>query len=498
MRNTTFEVLFKGKENAQKMIDGIAEYATKAYGKETLSGGVQLMASFGIDQGNIMPNLKAIGEIAMGNKGRFDSLTLAFSQMSATGSLMGQDLLQMVNAGFNPLQQMSITTGKSVGQLKAEMGKGLITTEMVTQAFRDATSAGGMFYGMTDRMSQEMGGQMSLAFANINAKLVSLYNFFQPYLLPAFRAFNLLMSDTTLFFDKMGQRISSLSTTAKVLGTIMLWLASTITVVTARTAAYAAITKVITALKSAETIAWWANNMAMLANPVTWIVAAVIALIGVIAFLIIKVDGWGETWDNVVKFATLVFEGFKEGVISHWLQVQNGFMTGLEIIEAGWYKLQSLWDSDAANKGLENLQAQRDARAKEIAAQQGKLQDIKNQLAGMQVITLKMNDTSLGDVVDKMKNTMGISTPKVAGMDSGALTSGAGGGTGGKDSKTGAKTANAIATGGTKTTHITLTIRDLVGNMNITAGNITESAKKIRDIVVDEMSRALTMAQANV
>lgn len=98
----------------------------------------------------------------MGESGKFNSLTLAFSQMSATGKLMGQDLNQMINAGFNPLQTISEKTGKSIATLKDEMSKGAISAEMVQQAFIDATSAGGKFYNMSENASQTINGQMSM------------------------------------------------------------------------------------------------------------------------------------------------------------------------------------------------------------------------------------------------------------------------------------------------------------------------------------------------
>ena len=89
-------------------------------------------------------------------------MTLAFSQMSAAGKLMGQDLNQMINAGFNPLQIMSEKTGKSIATLKDEMSKGAISAEMVQQAFIDATSAGGRFYQMSENASKEINGQLSM------------------------------------------------------------------------------------------------------------------------------------------------------------------------------------------------------------------------------------------------------------------------------------------------------------------------------------------------
>ena len=146
MKDVSFEVLFGGVDNAKNMIDQITDYSSKAYGKAAVTNAVQMQAGFDIGQDEIMKNLKAIGDVAMGDVNKFNSLNLAFSQMSSTGKLMGQDLLQMINAGFNPLVQMSKTTGKSVGTLKDEMSKGLITAQMVKQAFYDASGAGGQSF----------------------------------------------------------------------------------------------------------------------------------------------------------------------------------------------------------------------------------------------------------------------------------------------------------------------------------------------------------------
>ena len=75
---------------------------------------------------------------------------------------MGQDLNQMINAGFNPLQIMADKTGKSIAALKDEMSKGAISAEMVQQAFIDATSASGKFYNMSENASKTINGQLSM------------------------------------------------------------------------------------------------------------------------------------------------------------------------------------------------------------------------------------------------------------------------------------------------------------------------------------------------
>ena len=120
------------------------------------------MLGFNIEADKTVRYLQALSDISMGDSQKFNSLTLAFSQMSAAGKLMGQDLNQMINAGFNPLQTMSEKTGKSIATLKDEMSKGAISAEMVQQAFIDATSAGGKFYNMSENASKTINGQLSM------------------------------------------------------------------------------------------------------------------------------------------------------------------------------------------------------------------------------------------------------------------------------------------------------------------------------------------------
>ena len=125
-------------------------------------GAEKMMLGFNIQAEDTIKYLKALSDISMGESGKFNSLTLAFSQMSATGKLLGGDLNQMINAGFNPLQQISEKTGKSIAALKGEMSKGAISAEMVQQAFLDAASAGGKFYNMSENASKTINGQLSM------------------------------------------------------------------------------------------------------------------------------------------------------------------------------------------------------------------------------------------------------------------------------------------------------------------------------------------------
>lgn len=152
-----------GKDMAGQLIPQIKELAKiSPLTMSDMVGAEKMMLGFNIQAEDTIKYLKAISDISMGESSKFNSLTLTFSQMSAAGKLMGQDLNQMINAGFNPLQIISEKTGKSIATLKDEMSKGAVSAEMVQQAFIDATSAGGKFYNMSENASKTINGQLSM------------------------------------------------------------------------------------------------------------------------------------------------------------------------------------------------------------------------------------------------------------------------------------------------------------------------------------------------
>lgn len=95
---TSLKVLLGGNEERLNNIMGqIKEYALASpLNTKDMVGAVQMMTSFGIEAEKSIDYLKAIGDISMGDTGKFNSLALAFSQMSSAGKLMGQDLLKCV------------------------------------------------------------------------------------------------------------------------------------------------------------------------------------------------------------------------------------------------------------------------------------------------------------------------------------------------------------------------------------------------------------------
>lgn len=213
---TNFRVMLGSEEAAVEKVAELREMAAATpFGMEDLAAGTQTLLQFGIEANEVTGILSMLGDVSLGDKNKLNSLTLAFAQMSSTGKLTGQDLNQMINAGFNPLQVIAEETGASIGDLKEKMadGKGSrdfqkqikaaqkevkkfgdeaslgakllaqigtegeISADLVAKAFELATNEGGQFYNGMEEASKTLSGQLSTLEDNSTALIG---RFFEP------------------------------------------------------------------------------------------------------------------------------------------------------------------------------------------------------------------------------------------------------------------------------------------------------------------------------
>jgi tape measure domain-containing protein len=166
--NIAFTTFLGSAEKAKKLIADLTKFSIiTPFTPDQVFRSAKALLAFGVEADKIIPTLKQLGDVSAGTGKDLTEMAVIFGQIRSTGRLMGQDLLQLINAGFNPLQVISEKTGKSVADLKKEMEKGLISFEMVDQAFKSATSEGGTFFNLMEAQSQSVSGKLSTIQGNI-------------------------------------------------------------------------------------------------------------------------------------------------------------------------------------------------------------------------------------------------------------------------------------------------------------------------------------------
>ena len=201
---TSFTVLLGSAEKGNELFGQLKEYAvTTPLELPDLAKNAQTLLGFGIQAKDVMGILRDIGDISMGDKNKLEGLTLAFAQATSAGKLQGQDWLQMINQGFNPLNQIAQTTGKTMSELKDEMSKGQINAQMLRQAFADAAGEGGKFSGMLNKMSKTIQGAKS----NLDGAVEDAYNDIGEKLEPAVMTGINLAEEMVSHWEQIGKAL---------------------------------------------------------------------------------------------------------------------------------------------------------------------------------------------------------------------------------------------------------------------------------------------------
>lgn len=167
--------LLGNADKAKEMLADLKEMAnTTPFETTDLLEATQMMLGFGLAADKTQGYLQTLGDISMGNSQKLMSLTRAFSQIGASGKATMEDINQMIDAGFNPLQIMAEQTGKSMAELREEVSDGKVSFEDIAKAMQVATSEGGRYYNAMEKASQTMNGKFSTAMDALNTALGNL------------------------------------------------------------------------------------------------------------------------------------------------------------------------------------------------------------------------------------------------------------------------------------------------------------------------------------
>ena len=462
--STAFNVLVGSEEKAAKMLGEINKYADNTlWDRTSTQEAAKTMLGFGVSTESVVDDLKMLGDVAMGDKNKLNQLALVFGQISAAGKLQGQDLLQLINAGYNPLLDISAQTGKSVAQLKDEMSKGLITFDMVRAAFQRATGEGGKFSNMTEKIAQTSYGAFEQLKGKLLGTLLELYNVIQPLIIPVLNA----LGKGLEFISKMAAWATA--NLDKIIPVVK-YLAIAV-------GAYVVATNLATVATSALSAVFRVIITLMNLNPFGLIVAAIAAVTAAVIACWNKFAGFRAViltvWDTIKGFGNVL----KQYVLDRITGIVSGLgKMGLAISKLFKGDFSGAWET--AKAGASEFTG--------ISAM-GKAVSSARDLAG----SVRDNYAShLEAERQKQAAKDAISDPKAAAGTGAFSTPGTGTPTTGA---TASSTANAITTGGTRNTSIVLNIGKFFEDVNInnTSG---KDFREIRDAVLESVNRSLEIA----
>ena len=494
-----FQTLVGNGERANQMLGEIAEFADRTpFDRMQLTEGARQMLSFGVEADKVMGYMRQLADVSGGDAQKFASLSLVFGQVNAAGRLMGQDLMQFVGAGFNPLKELAKMTGESYESLQDRMSKGQITAENVAQAIAHVTGEGGQFHGMMDALGESGAGAWNRLMGSIQSGAVKIYDHVKPYLLDLFDTVGKYVPKV---FAAIGGVIDFVVGTIRFIKTwrkellLAAWIIGVVTVaLKAQSVAQMAMAGVTMIVKAA-TIGWttvqWLLNAALTANPIGLVVVAIAALIGVVVYCWDKFAGFRSflitMWGTIKGFGGIIKE-YVTNRINELLDAVGNVGKAIKLLFEGDFSGAANAVGDAA-KGFVGVNSATQAyqSSKDLLSGVGSGYD-KHLAEEIAKDEAKKRNEGKATSLISVPGLLGSSSSESVIFGSGSEKGGKGKGKGGRG-----KTGDAIATGGTRNTQITMNIGKLVERIQVSMMDKTDTAELERSII-SVVNRSLAIA----
>ena len=172
---TSFEVMTGSAEKATEVTEKLKKIGAETPFEMTdLADTTQLLMNYGFTADDAISKMQMLGDISQGSADKMNRIATAYGQMSSAGKVQLEDVKQMIEAGFNPLKEISESTGESMDSLYDRISKGTLSVDEITASMERSTSAGGKYFQSMEKQSQTVNGQLSTLKDNASQLMGSL------------------------------------------------------------------------------------------------------------------------------------------------------------------------------------------------------------------------------------------------------------------------------------------------------------------------------------
>ena len=334
---TNFKVMLGNEELAAAKLSELRKMAASTpFALSDLTEGTQTLLQFGIAADDTTGVLKQLGDISLGNADKLQTLVRAYGKMSSAKKVTLENVNMMIDAGFNPLNQICDATGESMSDLYKRISDGRVSFEELQYAVQAATSEGGQFYNGMLEASQTFSGRMSTLKDNVAALTGELTSGLFAALGDLVVKLNEVVTSFLDSDEKMAQFKDTIGIATSVVaaaGAAFLAYKGYVALATAAEVAHTVATTAMTAANAAAeagatglALAQAALNAVISANPVALLVSALAAL----ATGLVTAYKTSETFRNTVNSAFSTVKNIAQSAIGTVVDWINDLVAKIE------------------------------------------------------------------------------------------------------------------------------------------------------------------------
>ena len=334
---TNFKVMLGNEELAAAKLAELRKMAASTpFALSDLTEGTQTLLQFGIAADDTTGVLQQLGDISLGNADKLQTLVRAYGKMSSAQKVTLENVNMMIDAGFNPLNQICDATGESMSDLYKRISDGRVSFEELQYAVQAATSEGGQFYNGMLEASQTFSGRMSTLKDNVAALTGELTSGLFAALGDLVVKLNEVVTSFLDSDEKMAQLKDTIGIATSVVaaaGAAFLAYKGYVALATAAEVAHTVATTAMTAANAAAeagatglALAQAALNAVISANPVALLVSALAAL----ATGLVTAYKTSETFRSAVNSAFSTVKNIAQSAIGTVVDWINDLVAKIE------------------------------------------------------------------------------------------------------------------------------------------------------------------------
>jgi tape measure domain-containing protein len=355
---TSFAVMTGSEEKAIEITQKLQEIgASTPFELPQLANTTQLLMNYGFTADEAVAKMTMLGDISQGNSEKMSRIATAYGQMSSAGKVTLGDVKQMIEAGFNPLQEIAESTGESMESLYDRISAGTISVDEITASMVRSTSEGGKYFGSMEKQSATLDGRLSTLKDTANE---SISNVLAPLLQ---RLSDEWLPKVTDAVSKADEKFTAVGNWISEHQGLFIALGAVIGIVTTALTAQAVVQAVQIAMNAAEVTSLGALIAAKAASAAATLAALApyllitAAIAAVIAVIVLCVQHWDEIKAKTIEVATAIaqkVESMVATVKEKFLEIKDSIQKALteayeKVLEI-WGHIKGIF-SDAVDVG---------------------------------------------------------------------------------------------------------------------------------------------------
>lgn len=205
-----FGTMLKSTDKATKLMSELQTFAANTpFGLQSASSGAKQLIAYGSKAEDVIKELTMLGDVASGTGQQIGDLVYLYGTLRMQGRAYLMDIRQFAGRGIPIYAELAKVLGVAEGKVNELVSAGKVGFPEVEQAFKNMTTAGGMYGGLMAEQSKSIGGRWEELKDNIDAAFNSIGKSSEGIIYSSIDGLNLLVAN----YEKLGKILLALVAT---------------------------------------------------------------------------------------------------------------------------------------------------------------------------------------------------------------------------------------------------------------------------------------------